>query len=247
MRGFLLALQFLTRLPAPAVPDFRAEDLQRSAVWFPAVGLVLGGLLAGVWWSAGHLDPWLAALLTLIAWVWATGALHLDGLSDLFDALGAAHRDRARFLQVLADPHLGSFGAIALVLQLAAKLVLLAVAAQQGASPWALLLIPAWARLGALWWSQSLPPLKPGLGERFSWQGGRSVMLFWLALLVTASLPFPGLLLAPLALWFWHRFLRLKVGGMSGDCLGAGVEVTESLLLLALVCGQGWAWGIPGL
>ena len=239
MRGFLLALQFLTRLPAPAVADSRAEELQRSVLWFPAVGLILGGLLAGVWWLAGHFDPWLAALFTLIAWVWATGALHLDGLSDLFDALGAAHRDRQRFLQVLADPHLGSFGAIALILQLAAKLVLLSLAAKQGVSPWALVLIPAWARLGALWWSQSLPPLKPGLGERFSWRKGRPVPLMWLAILVMASLPFPGLLLAPLALWSWHRFLRVKVGGMSGDCLGAGVEVVESLLLLALVSMQG--------
>ncbi len=238
MRGFLLALRFLTRLPAPAVPDADADALRRSALWFPAVGLVLGGLLAGVWWAAGRLDPWLAALLTLVAWVWATGALHLDGLADTFDALGAAHGDRARLLEVLADPHLGSFGAVALVLQLAAKLVLLALAAEQGVSPWALLLVPAWARLGALWWGRSLPPLKPGLGERLAWRGGRGAMLVWLALLALASLPHPGLWAAPLALWSWRRFLRVKLGGMSGDCLGAGVEVVESLLLaLVLVAG----------
>lgn len=237
MRGFFLALQFLTRLPTPAVRGFEAEDLARSAAWFPAVGLLLGGLLALVGLAAQPFDPWLAALLVLIAWAWLTGGLHLDGLADTFDALGAAHRDKERFLQVLADPHVGSFGVIALVLQLVAKLVLLGVAFSHGVSLLALLLIPAWARLGALWWSQSLPPLKPGLGERFKWRAGRWLPLAWLGLLLAASLPTAGLWLAPLVLWFWQRFLLIKVGGMTGDCLGAGVEVSESLLLLAVVLG----------
>ncbi len=235
MRGFFLALQFLTRLPVPAVRDFQADDLARSAAWFPLVGLLLGGLLALPGLAVRPFDPWLAALLVLLAWVWLTGGLHLDGLADTFDALGAAHRDRERFLQVLADPHVGSFGVIALVLQLAAKLVLLGIAFGHGMSPFALLLIPAWARLGALWWSQSLPPLKPGLGERYKWRAGRWLPAAWLALLLVASLPFTGLWLAPLVLWFWQRFLLVKVGGMTGDCLGAGVEVSEGLLLLAVV------------
>lgn len=234
MRGFLLALQFLTRLPTPALRDLQAEDLARSAAWFPAVGLLLGALLALIGAAAQSLDPWLAALLTLIAWVWLTGGLHLDGLADTFDALGAAHRDRERFLQVLADPHVGSFGVIALVLQLVAKLVLLGLVFGHGVSPWALLLIPAWARLGALWWSQSLPPLRPGLGERYRWRAWRWLPALWLVVLLAASLPFPGLWLAPLVLWFWQRFLLIKVGGMTGDCLGAGVELVESLLLLAV-------------
>jgi adenosylcobinamide-GDP ribazoletransferase len=88
-----------------------------------------------------------------------------------------------------------------------------------------------------LWWSQALPPLKPGLGERFKWRAGRWLPLAWLLLLLAASLPFAGLWLAPLALWFWQRFLLAKVGGMTGDCLGAGVEVVESLLLLVTLVG----------
>lgn len=237
MRGFLLALQFFTRLPAPAVRDHQADDLARTAAWLPVIGLLLGALLALVGFATQRLDPWLAALLTLIAWVWLTGGLHLDALADTFDALGAAHRDRERFLQVLSDPHLGSFGAIALVLQLMAKLLLLGLIFAHGVSPLTLILIPAWARLGALWWSQSLPSLKPGLGKRFKWRGGRWLPLFWMALLLAASLPVAGLWLAPLALWFWQRFLLAKVGGMTGDCLGAGVEVVESLLLLVTLVG----------
>lgn len=235
MRGFLLALQFLTRIPVPVRLDYSAEALARSSVWFPAVGLVLGGLIAGAAWLGAWVDPWFGALLALLVWVWSTGGLHLDGLADLCDALGAAHRDRERFLAVLADPHLGAFGAMALMLQLLAKLVLLMLLLKAGLSLWALVLIPAWARLGALWWSQTLPPLKPGLGERFAWQAGAWVVWVWLALLSLSSLAAPALLAMPLLLLAWRRFLSVKVGGMTGDCLGAGVEASEALALLLLL------------
>jgi adenosylcobinamide-GDP ribazoletransferase len=129
MRAFLLALQFLTRIPTPQVDDFRPEDLSRSAIWFPLVGAVIGGLVAAALALGALVDPWLGALAGLMVWVWITGALHLDGLADLADALGAAHRDPQRLLEVLRDPHIGTFGVVALVLVLAAKLVLLALVA----------------------------------------------------------------------------------------------------------------------
>lgn len=239
MRGFLLALQFLTRLPVPVRLDFDPAALARSAVWFPAVGLVLGGLIAGTAWLGTQVDPWLGALLALLAWVWSTGGLHLDGLADLADALGAAHRDRERFLTVLADPHLGAFGAIALMLQLLAKLVLLMLLLKTGTALWALVLIPAWARLGALWWSQTLPPLKPGLGERFSWRSGGRVPGFWLLLLAALTGWLQPLLVAvPLLILGWRQFLAARLGGMTGDCLGAGVELTETLALLLVLSGS---------
>ncbi len=231
MRGLILAFQFLTRLPTPAVPDLRPGELARAVAWFPLVGLALGGLVAGAAWLGGRVDPWLGALLGLGAWVGLTGALHLDGLADLADALGASHRDPTRFLAVLADPRLGVFGAVALGLQLLAKLVLLMLAVREGLF-WLVWLAPAWARLGVLWWS-GLSPLKPGLGERFAWRAPAWVGWAWLVLLAAAGLAFPPLLAAPLALWAWHGFLRARLGGMSGDALGAGVEVTEALILLA--------------
>ncbi|MDD4881578.1 MAG: adenosylcobinamide-GDP ribazoletransferase [Gallionellaceae bacterium] len=239
MRGFFLALQFLTRIPVPVRLEYDAGALARSAAWFPAVGLLLGGLVAGAAWLGAQLDPWLGALLALGVWVWSTGGLHLDGLADLFDALGAAHRDRERFLEVLADPHLGAFGALALMQQLIAKLVLLMLLIKSGAGFWALVLIPAWARLGAMWWSQTLPPLKPGLGERFAWKTSGWVPWGWLAGLVAMALWLaPVLVAGPVLILGWRRFLSTRVGGMTGDCLGAGVEVTETLALLLLLSGN---------
>lgn len=238
MRGLILATQFLTRLPTPALADFAPADLARSALWFPAVGVLVGALVAAAVWLGAGVDPWLGALLGLAAWVGVTGALHLDGLADLADALGAAHRHagaagRERFLAVLADPHVGAFGVVALVMQLAAKLVLLMLVAKSGLL-WALVLVPAWARWGPLVWSR-LPSLKPGLGERFAWQAGAAWVLAWAVALAAASLWAPALLAAPLLVLAWHAFLGLRLGGMTGDALGAGVEWVESGVLLALV------------
>lgn len=239
MRGLILAVQFLTRLPTPALKDFRPEMLAGAIVWFPLVGLLVGSLVTGAAWLGTRVDPWLGALLALAVWVGITGALHLDGLADLADALGAAHRHadpearRERLLAVLADPHLGVFGAVALFLQLLAKLVLLMLAAKAGAYL-ALVLVPAWARWGVLVWSR-LPSIKPGLGERFAWRVALAPILVWCLALVLASLETPALVAALLFVLAWREFLRRRLGGMAGDALGAGVEVQESLLLLLLV------------
>lgn len=235
MRGLILALQFLTRIPTPQVRDFRPEDLSGSAAWFPLVGLLIGALVAAALALGTHVDPWLGALIGVLAWVGVTGALHLDGLADLADALGATHRDPQRFLEVLRDPHVGTFGVIALVLAVAAKLVLLMLVARQEGVAIALVLIPAWARFGAVTWSQTLPPLSAGSGERFAWNVNRIGLLAWGAALLLASvLLAPVLAAAPVALALWWLYLKLRLGGMTGDCLGAGIEVVEIALLATL-------------
>src|SRR5690606_27863781 len=123
LRQLILAVQFLTRLPTPQVADFRPDDLTRSARWFPLVGLPVGALvLLPVWLLQDR--PLLAGVIGLLAWVWVTGALHLDGLGDVADALGASHRNPQRFLEVLKDPHLGVFGTVAIGMQMLLKMVL---------------------------------------------------------------------------------------------------------------------------
>lgn len=234
IRLFILAAQFLTRLPTPQVEDFRADDLSRSALWFPLVGLIVGGSVLGATWLGAQLDPWLGALFGLLMWAWVTGGLHLDGLADLADGLGAVHRDPARLLSVMRDPHLGAFGVLSLGLQLIFKLVLLMLIAREGL--WlALLLIPAWARLGPLLWTRDVPPLDAGLGERFAWSVSTRTLLIWGAILVLTSLATPALLLAPLVLSAWTWFLLRRIGGMSGDMLGAGIELSESALLILIL------------
>ena len=135
---------------------------------------------------------------------------------------------------MLKDPHVGSVGVIALVLQLLAKLVLLAQLPAGVVVP-ALLLLPAWARWGPMVWTLTVPPLSEGLGARFrdgqDWRpaAGYAAVLalasLWLAPLLLAAL-----VVVPLIALYWRR----RLGGMTGDCHGASVEVTETLLLALL-------------
>jgi len=251
LRGLKLAAQFLTRLPVSKVDDFSPLELSRSAAWFPLVGAVIGLIIAAAVFACSHRSALLAGVLGVLAWVWLTGALHLDGLADLADALAASHRDPQRFLTVLADPHVGTFGVVAVVLVLmlkAAALAMLAAAPVLGIVS-ALLGVPlilAWARLGPLAWSRWLKPLKAGHGERFAWRLHAGWIAFWTVLLLIGSAVIsPALCLAPLVIAAWGAWLKVRIGGMTGDCLGAGVEVTEAALLLILALTSAAAGGLP--
>ena len=233
LRGLRLAMQFLTRLPVPAVTDFSSGELSRSGVWFPLVGAVVGILPGLVFVLLAGRATLLAAVLALLAWVWLTGALHLDGLGDLADALAASHRDPKRFLTVLSDPHLGTFGVVSIVLALLLKGA--ALASLHPADAVGLPILTAWARLGPLGWSRWLRPLKPGQGERFAWSPRVGAIVAWTTALLLASGVFaPVLCLGLVVLLAWGAWLKARVGGMTGDCLGAGVEVTEIVLLVLL-------------
>jgi len=238
LRGFRLAVQFLTRLPVPGVADFAPLDLGRCAPWFPFVGLLVGGIVASVTFAVDQRSAALAGIVGVVAWVWLTGALHLDGLADLADALGASHRDPQRFLAVLADPHVGTFGIVSIVLVLMIKAAALALLAP--ATLWGVPLILAWSRLGTLAWSFWLKPLKAGQGERFAWQFSPGWLVVWTLLLLGASVVVaPVLCCAPLVIAAWGGWLQARLGGMTGDCLGAGVEVTETALLLLAALTSG--------
>ncbi|RJG56189.1 adenosylcobinamide-GDP ribazoletransferase [Sphingobium terrigena] len=234
MKGLIIAAQFLTRLPFPsiAVDD---DAFARSMRWFPAVGLLIGLFLTG---GAQLLrgDAWIAALAVLLLWIGITGALHIDGLADLADAVGAGHKDPARFRAVMADPHVGSFGVVAIMLLLLAKLVLLrALIEQDNNLP--LLLIPFAARIGPLIWARWLPPLHAGLGARFADAVGWPHIAFWFGLLIASTWLVPAMLAAPLLIALWALWLKRRVGGVSGDCHGAGIELVEVGLFAIVVTG----------
>jgi len=234
MRRLILAMQFMTRLPLPAVTASE-QDFAACIRWFPAAGLAVGAVVAAAIWAGARIDPWAGALAGLVGWVLVTGALHLDGLGDIADAAGAAHKDRSRLSTVLADPHIGSFGVIAIALQLIAKLVLLRLAIP-AAPLWTIAAVPAIARIAPLIWTLWLPPLHQGLGARFRGAVGWGHVSLWLAAAVIAAWFAPGLLAAVVLFPAWGWWIRRRIGGISGDGHGAGIELVESGLLIGLLC-----------
>lgn len=236
MTRLILALQLMTRLPLPAV-HAQEDDFAAAIRWFPATGVIVGLAVAAAMAIGLRAGPWAGALLGLIAWVAVTGALHLDGLGDIADGAGAAHGDRGKLSAVLADPHIGSFGVVAIVLQLLTKLVLLRLWADH-LPPIALIAVPFLARIGPLAWTLWLPPLHEGLASRFREGVSPLHLLGWAIVAAALCFILPALLSAAVLIPLWAWWLRSRIGGISGDGHGAGIELVESALLAALVLAQ---------
>ncbi|MGW8280421.1 adenosylcobinamide-GDP ribazoletransferase [Sphingomonas aurantiaca] len=232
MTRLIVAFGFLTRLPMPRV-TVGADDFAAAIRAYPLVGLAIGGFVALAGWLGSQIDPWTGACAALLAWIAVTGALHLDGLADLADGLGAAHGDRTRLLAVMADPHIGSFGVVAIAGQMIAKLVLLHAAGLAGW--WALVLVPFAARMGPLVWARLLPPLRPGgLGAAVAGAVRNRDLLGWGLVLGFAAVAVPALVMLPVLVLGVASWLRRTLGGVTGDAHGAGIEIVETGLLAAI-------------
>jgi len=228
MQGLIAALRWMTVLPMPK--QLEEGDMQKILPWLPVTGLVVGLFVVLACYVGALFNPWLGALLGVFVWLLITGGLHADGLADLTDALGARHGDKERFIAVLKDPHIGSFGTLALIFLVVSKLVLLKLLIDLEAW-WGLLLIPIWARLGVLFWCR-LPALTEGFGAYL--QGvdiSLQANIIFVVLLIISLWLAPSLWLAGVVIYLWYAFLKYHVKGMNGDCLGAGVECSEIVLL----------------
>ena len=244
---FLGAVGFFTRLPVPGWVGHSAAALSQCARYFPAVGLLVGGIGALVYWLALHLWPQpVAVLLSMAATIYATGAFHEDGLSDTADGLGGGW-DKARILAIMKDSRVGSYGVVALVLALLGKFALLS-GIDAALVPAALLAGHAVSRFGATLImatldyarddesSKSRPAThRPSLASLLLAAGFALLPL----LLLPLGKALAGIVLAALAAtWLAAKFQRW-LGGYTGDCLGAVQQVTEVLFYLGLMANLG--------
>lgn len=236
-----LAVSFLTVAPVGPAQSVAPELLGRSLAWFPLVGLLLGLLLAGAERALQLILPpvTVSALLVLLAIV-LTGALHLDGVADSADGL-YGQRERESRLRIMKDSRVGAMGVTALL-----ALLLLKFAALQGLAPerrWAaLLLMPVVGRWCMTVLAVCSPYARPegGTGGGFVDQaGGRELLLATVtcAALTVFLYGWPGVLLLALlclAIAVLRAYYHAKLGGVTGDLLGAGCEWSEALTLTLL-------------
>ncbi len=238
LRSFLLALVFFTRIPirSPRAPS--AEDWGRSMAAAPAVGLLIGLLLI---LAAALLDTFpasIAAALLVIIWVCVTGALHVDGFADCADAWIGGHGDRTRTLAILKDPRSGPIGVTAVVLLLLAKFAAIEALLESGAYL-ALVVAPVVGRAAMILMLLRLPYVRSGgIGQHHAEHLPRKVALTVLAVCAVATIALGGsrgVLAVALAVAFAVLLvgaLRARLGGCTGDSLGAACESTELLVLL---------------
>ena len=230
LAGALGAFAFLTRLPVGRLGA--SAGLPAAAPWFPVVGLAVGGLAAGVRVAAGAVLPAApATVLALAAAILVTGGLHEDGLADTADALGA-HVDRARRLEILRDPRVGTFGALALGLALLFSYAALApLPAARFAR--AVVVAHALARYSALVQSRfARPARRDGLGAQLRTSRVALALATLVAGAAALGLGSPG----PGAAAFGAALLvstgaavvvRRTIGGTTGDTFGAVAKLVE--------------------
>jgi adenosylcobinamide-GDP ribazoletransferase len=237
MAGLITALRTLTVLP---VPGREAVQFSSSLYWFTFVGLLLGVVEAGLAWigmSAGW--PELAALLPVIAGILITRGLHADGLADLADGFFGG-RTRESVLRIMKDPNVGSFGALALMLLLFLKWVSLLRIVRSGGFGIIVSGVML-ARMAQVVLAARLPYARPEGGTASVFVNGAGLPHLWAALVSGVAMlfllmrfePVPSflLLLAALGTSAALGLLTLRrIGGVTGDVLGAASEITEALV-----------------
>lgn len=246
VRLFFLALQFFTRLPIPRWVGFDAEWQRHAIRYFPATGLPVAAAGIAVYALAAQIWPHMVAvLLAVVAGILLTGAMHEDGMADTCDGFGAGG-GAERILAIMRDSRTGVFGIVGIVSVLALKCAALnALPGHQVMA--ALLLAHPLSRLACLPLIRYLPYVRAeGKAEALARQiSGRECLIGLVTVLpvlllagAAGWLPWSGLLfgivLAMLSTWWLARLFVRRIGGYTGDCLGAVQQVGEAMLYLGL-------------
>ena len=241
MRLFFTACRFLTIIPLPFKLNYQDGDMGRSMRWFPLVGLALGALLAALHYFCLFIFPeeivavLLVALLALL-----TGALHLDGLADVFDGFGA-RGSRERFLEVMKDSSTGAIGAVALFLGLLLKYQAL-LHLPAGAKYGGIILFPAAARFSqVVMTAGSRRARDDGLGACFISSAAAREVLIAAATVLTAAVFLLGMtgiiccLVVAVFACLSRSYFHSRLGGVTGDIIGCTSELAEILALLTII------------
>jgi adenosylcobinamide-GDP ribazoletransferase len=251
MQALILMLQFMTRYPIPMEIEFSAAHFVRGMKWMPLVGLLaalpgaLAFTLADIW-----LNREIAALFAVTMLITVTGGLHLDGIADTADGL-FSYRTRERMLEIMRDSTLGANGVIALVLTILLKFTLLSHIPGHGAL-FAVLATPILGRTALTWHSASACYAREvrGIGDYVNQTGlpqalAATAVSFSLILLLlvlfgvrTALIPAVAMLLIlpsiALATGF-AVYLKNRLGGITGDTIGASIELSEMLSFFVIL------------
>ena len=257
---FLLALGFFTRIPVPSFADFKESDLNRSAKYFPLIGIIVGLFGAGSFAiSAQFLPQNVAVLISMVVTIYLTGAFHEDGLADSADGIGGGWA-REQILTIMQDSRLGTYGAVALFLMLFAKFQLLS-SLNHYLLQFALIAGHALSRLSAVYVMATINYTKPeGKAKLLATQislvdlavasvFGLLPFFAMIGLLVAnnhafaITIKFVLMTLIPVLLsWFWWRHKIYKwLGGYTGDTLGAMQQIVELAFYFGLAV---WSFNV---
>ena len=249
---FFVAVLFLTRMPVPRLEGFEPSWLSHSARYFPVVGALVGWISLGVWWlSSLCFPPAVAVGLMICATVLLTGAFHEDGFADVCDGFGGG-TTREAVLAIMKDSRVGAYGAIGVTLMLGMKWTTL-IALPTAALPVTVVgahMVSRWCATALIWRMQYVrdnpdaksKSLADSLGTMDWLVSGLwgAIALLPLAFLINpiADLPWWQACLTVMAIAFaatilCGRYFIRRIGGYTGDCLGAVQQISELGIMLA--------------
>jgi len=238
LRQFLIAVQFLTRLPVPARLATTEEEIGQAASFFPLVGVMVGGGTAGVYLLALRVVSFPAAVLLALGFAaFITSGFHEDGLADTFDGLGGGWT-RERALEIMRDSRIGTYGALALIFLILGKYTFLNALEPLHVWRWIIVAHTAsrWTVLPLCRW---LPYARPeGQGKLVAKQITSSALLIGSLSFLLSLLLFPwrtaliALSVTIVVTLFSGLYYRRRLVGITGDCLGATNQMTELALYL---------------
>lgn len=236
------ALRFFTRLPVPGHLGSDSLSLARAIRYFPAVGLIIG-LVAGLTFAVTSFfwPKTLAILASMASAIYVTGAIHEDGWSDMVDGFGGGW-DKERILAIMRDSCIGSFGAVALIMMLLTRFFAL-IEIDLLLVPFALLAGHSISRFCATCVLKKLDYVRPeGKAKPFNNDLSFEDMAVaaGCAIAPIIFLPFqqvlPGIVLAAAATFWCTRLFKRRIGGYTGDCLGAVQQITEVAFYCGMLC-----------
>jgi adenosylcobinamide-GDP ribazoletransferase len=235
LKGFVLLIKFMTRIPLPWGVEYDENELGKATKLFPLVGLVIGAFLAAMYFIFSQFtdNRLIIAVLIVLSDIIITGGLHLDGLADTFDGI-FSYRSKHRMLEIMRDSRLGTNGVSAIVVYLLLKTSLLTEL------DWRYIIVmPVVARMNTV--------INAGLGKYARKVGmakgiientGKKDVIFSVLLTLVVSFFFIGLQSIPVVLLcgivgvFFVKLMERKIEGVTGDTLGAILELTSVVVLL---------------
>lgn len=240
IKGLILALQFLTRLPINIPIDFNEENIRKSTFYYPVVGIILGSLSSIPYYFLSPYNKNIGSFLTIIVMIILTGGLHLDGLSDTADGF-FSNKDKEKTLEIMKDSRVGAFGVLSLILIILFKYIL--ISNMETNLPIALILSMANGRLMVLLQIGFKKVARPGgLGDMLHSSKPRNYILTSSILYIILNLFINIKYIIPLIGSFIIAeiisiYTYKKIGGFTGDVYGATIEITEATSLLIF-------WGV---
>ena len=240
MTPFFIALQFLTIFPVQLKEMPSKQQNGQSLLFYPLIGLMIGAILFAIATLLYTLPVILLSSLILVVWIWLTGGLHLDGLADTADAWVGGFGNKERTLKIMKDPSCGPIGVLSLIILCLIKWSALYVLLEKQLYS-ALFLFPILGRLTPLFLFLTTQYVREkGLGSsiaEFIPKTG-SIILSALCLIAAAYFAWVGVLTVMIfigtLIYLRHKFIQ-RIGGITGDTVGASIEICEAVSLMSFV------------